>query len=123
MIPSALTMLVMMLAAYRLTRLVGWDDFPLARKTRAWATGETWTDDGAEVELPGKTPDSNVEGIRVAYSRPLLAHLVHCPFCVGFWISLATYLAWLTAPTVTMYGMMPFAISGAVGLVAKNLDP
>lgn len=144
-----------MFAGYRLTRFVGWDEWPPIAKLRAWAIGERWvaTDplralaedpgwasaavepgkperlselargDGDELELPGKQPSSHVSDVRPAYDRPLLAHLIHCPFCLGWWISLGMYGAWLAAPRGTMYAMAPFAISGLVGLVAKNLDP
>ncbi len=102
MIPSGLELLVLVLAAYRITRLVGWDDFPLAARARAWATGE---------------------GSDGTFERPVLEHFLTCPFCIGFWISLAVYGAWLSAPTPTLYAMTPFAISASVGLIAKNLDP
>lgn len=138
MIPSATTFAILALAAYRLTRLVGWDDFPLAARLRAWAIGERWiaatleapagTDDlirayalDPDTSLPGKTPPSEVADVRPAYDRPTLAHLVHCPFCIGWWISLATWVAWVAWHPVA-YGLVPFAISGAVGLIAKNLD-
>lgn len=96
---------MLVLAAYRLTRLVGWDDFPLVKRIREWLTGppvmaeDDWT-----------------------YKRPMLEHFLTCPFCVGFWISLAVYVAWLSVPRPTLYAMTPLAISGAVGLIAKNLD-
>lgn len=103
MTPSWIELALLVLGSYRLTRLVGWDEFPLAARIRARAIGE--------------------EGFEPTYRRPTLAHLVHCPFCLGWWISLAAYLAWLVAPTATLYALAPLAISGAVGLVAKNLDP
>jgi hypothetical protein len=153
--PSVFVALIIGLSAYRLTRLAGWDDFPLALKIRDWIIGTRWiakghvyrlpnggelttvheldagavadldaeviSDRNAEVELPGKQPPSEVEGVRPAYDRPTLAHLVHCPYCVGFWISLAHVAAWY-AWHPTIYVMFPFAVSGFVGLVAKNLD-
>lgn len=73
-------------------------------------------------ELPGKQPTSEVSQVRAAYDRPLLAHLVHCPFCLGWWVSLAVYIAWLLEPRWTLYAVAPFALSGAVGIIAKNLD-
>lgn len=154
MIPSPLVLLILILAAYRLTRLGGWDDFPLAAKIRAAVIGERWVPDiptlvetgerlplvpsesegvvkipgpgnffidGGEIPLPGKQPSSEADAVRPAYSRPTLAHLVHCPFCLGWWVSLATWLVWLAWEPV-LYGLVPLAISGAVGLLAKNLD-
>lgn len=155
MIPSPWIGVVLVFAVYRLTRLIGWDDFPLAYKVRAWVIGERWipiepighietiervgndlraegtlTPEGARrlagfsgepPSLPGKQPPSEVENVRPAYDRPTLAHLVHCPFCLGWWVSLATYLAWLAWDPV-LYGLAPLALSGAVGLLAKNLD-
>lgn len=125
MIPSPWIAVVLALAAYRWTRLAGWDDFPPIYKLRAWAIGETWIPKfppAPDPDLPGKQPSSEVPMLRPAYSRPLLAHLVHCPFCVGWWISLATYSAWLLWPHATMYVAAPFALSGVVGLVSKNWD-
>lgn len=144
--PSVFVALIIALSAYRWTRLVGWDDFPLAAKIRAWVIGEHWVqetwahnlavapwladapsepaepdDEPATVRLPGKQPPSEADGVRPAYDRPTLAHLIHCPFCVGWWISLAHVLAWYAWHPIA-YGMLPFAVSGFVGIVAKNLD-
>jgi hypothetical protein len=122
--PSAWQFVVLTLAAYRLTRLAGWDEFPLAAKTRAWVTGLRWVPDEAdqEIVLPGKSPGSEVPTVRPAYDRPIIAHLVSCPFCIGAWISFAVYGAWLGGGRITLIALTPFAISGAVGLLAKNLD-
>lgn len=56
------------------------------------------------------------------YRRPLLEEFLSCPFCLGFWVSLVVYGCWLAAARPTLYAVTPFAISGAVGLLAKNLD-
>lgn len=137
--PSPFVALIIALAAFRLTRLAGWDDFPLAVKIRAWATGEHWVRienvpegaekvegtqrvDAAELGIPGKLPYSPVGSVRPAYRRPVIEHLVRCPWCIGFWICVGTWLAWLAWHDV-IYGMAPFALSSFVGLTAKNLDP
>lgn len=147
MIPSLWVGLALVFAAYRLVRLAGWDEFPLALKIRAWIIGETWVTvhavpegaekaadtgrvDPAELGLPGKQPTSEVAEVRPAYARPTLAHLFHCPFCIGFWISTAVYYGWvaagapgrIAATSPLFYVLVPFAISGAVGIIAKNLD-
>lgn len=106
MIPDGLPLLILILGAYRLTRLVGWDEFPLVAKLRDRVTGKRGVEGGVEY-----------------HERPVLEHFLTCPFCVGFWISAAVYVAWLSAPRPTLYAVTPFAISGAVGLIAKNLDP
>lgn len=126
------------LGVFRILRLVSWDEFPLAVKVRAWVIGERWVAvdpapgvekvegtgrvDPAELGLPGKQPTSEVAEVRPAYDRPTLAHLVHCPFCMGWWLSLAVYFAWVWEPKWTLVVMAPFAISGVVGVVAKNWD-
>lgn len=91
---------VLILGSFRLTRLVGWDDLPPVARARAW--------------LLGARPNGT-------YRRPLLAHFVHCPFCVGFWIGLAVIVSWwLWTPVVII--LAPFALNTIVGLTAKNLD-
>jgi hypothetical protein len=124
LVPPPYAFFLLALGAYRLTRLGGWDDWPPIYRLRAFVIGEEWVpDEGAAPELPGKTPDSEVADVRPSYRRPLLAHLVHCPFCLGWWVSLGCYLAYLLAGRWALVALAPFAISGAVGLVAKNLDP
>lgn len=103
MIPGPWTGAVLTLAVFRLVRLAGWDDFPLAVRLRAVLLGQ---DD------PGKP----------SYRRPVVAELLHCPFCVGWWFSLLVYLAWIWQPRDVLYACAPLALSGAVGLIAKNWD-
>lgn len=112
MIPSAWTGLVMALGVYRICRLIGWDDLPPVVRVRAMATGETVYYD----------PTKGKGEIR-RYDRPLLEHFITCPFCLGFWLSLAAYLAWVFEPRWTLYFLAPWALAAAVGLIAKRLDP
>lgn len=114
-IPSPWVGVVLALAAFRLTRLVGWDELPPVVAARKWVLGESVR----AFSRPAHQPDEYV----YAYRRPLLAALVHCPFCLGFWISLATYVAWALEARWTLCVCVPLALSAAVGLIAKNLDP
>lgn len=93
-IPSPWVAAILTLGTFRLLRLLAWDEFPLVLRAREWLLRD----------------------------RSLLAALWTCPFCLGFWLSLAVYLLWLWQPTGTLYGAAPFALSGVVGLIAKNLD-
>jgi hypothetical protein len=45
-----------------------------------------------------------------------------CPWCAGFWISVAWWVAWLINDEWTLWAATPWAISAVVGLTAKNLD-
>jgi hypothetical protein len=114
-IPSPWVALVLVLAAFRLTRLVGWDDLPPVARARARALGES--------VVARSRPAGQDDEYVYLYRRPLLAHLVHCAFCLGFWAAVVVYVAWLLEPRPTLYVCAPFAIGAAVGLIAKNLDP
>lgn len=111
MIPHALVALVLVLGVFRIVRLIGWDDLPIVESFRTWVTGRT-------------VYYNSTEGGEVyQHRRPLLAKFIECPWCVGAWVSLGAYLAWVFEPRWTIYFLMPWALSAAVGLLAKNLDP
>lgn len=46
-----------------------------------------------------------------------------CPWCAGFWVTLAWWAAWLLEPHYTVVVAVPWALSLLVGLTARNLDP
>lgn len=121
MIPSPWIAVVLALGVYRLCRLVGWDDFPPVAATRAWLVGQRVVTVGTGNQQMGLTATDPDE--TVSFARPLLEQFLHCPFCVGFWLGLAAYGAWLWEPRWTLYALFPLALNAAVGLTAKNLDP
>lgn len=120
LIPSAWVAVVLALGCYRLSRLVGWDDFPPVQAARDWVTGRHVTTTGSGNQQMGLT--GGIEEV-VRYRRPLLEDFLHCAFCAGFWICLLAYGAWLLEPRWTLYALFPFALNGASALIAKNLDP
>ena len=112
-IPGPWAFLILALAVMRICRYLGWDTFPPIARARDWATGAEWQTNGADsAEEPGYW----------TYRRPLLHELLSCAFCAGAWISLAFYAAWLVWPRGTLYVAVPFALSAAVGLIAKTWD-
>lgn len=123
MIPTPWVFVLLALVAYRLTRLLGWDDFPPIEKARNWILG-------ANVQVRSR-PAGAEDAYLTVYRRQLLAKLVHCAFCLGWWVALAVYLVWALAghpyaepvESWMFYVGMPFALAAAVGLIAKNLDP
>ncbi|MDR7492182.1 MAG: DUF1360 domain-containing protein [Armatimonadota bacterium] len=98
------------LGGYRLTRLLAWDAFPPVARLRERLLG-------LRRDLPPSAAMADM------YRRPLLAELVACPFCLGAWVSLALWGAWLLEPAGTLIAMTPLALSAVIGLVARNLDP
>lgn len=125
--PGGLAFVLLLLAAFRLTRLVGWDD--LTRRPRAWLCGMG----DVEYERVAELVDGyEAEGLDAWQRRErelpprrrfYLAKLIHCPWCVGFWISAVVWLAWLAWPDGTVGVAVPFALSAGVGLIARNGDP
>lgn len=121
MIPSPWTSLVLVLAVHRLCRLVGWDHLAILEKIRAWITGEHATNSGSTNARMGLTSE-RVE-VQVAYRRPFFAELFGCPYCLSVWIGSAVYVAWYFEPWWAVTILAAPALSSAVGIVSRWLDP
>ena len=105
--PDWWALLLLALAAFRVYRLIGEDT--ILDRPRRWALrlGNDWQKQGDRVP-PGYREKWGV--------------FITCPWCAGFWISLAWWAAWLAWPGWTLWAATPWAISAVVALVAKNLD-
>jgi hypothetical protein len=107
-IPSPFELVLLALAAMRLTRLIGWDS--ITDPIRSRITGHHHGGHKA-----GKRPGAR-------WDKPQWMLFLTCPWCLGFWVSGVVWGAWLVWPTATLIACTPFAISAVVGLVVKNLD-
>jgi len=103
--PTPFVFLLICLAAFRTTRIVGWDTV-----TDVWRRRLTGLGDWGGGELP---PD---------YRRGLDSFL-HCPYCLGFWISLVWFAFYEIDPTSATIVAWPLAVSAAIGIIAKQFDP
>lgn len=125
MIPWTLTCVILALATTRLVRLVGWDDISAGVRERI--TGLTdlayneWAETIWTAQQNGHDPWERI-GVPISRRRFYLAKLMRCPWCVGFWLSIAVYWAWFFWPYATLTVVAPFALSEVVGLIAKHLD-
>jgi uncharacterized protein DUF1360 len=113
-IPSPWVGLVLALGTFRVVRLIGWDDWPYAKRLREWAGGRNERNQGEALFA---------DDPRGTYRRPVVAKFLSCPWCVGFWVGCGVYVAWLEEPKWTLYVLAAFALNAAVGLIARNLDP
>lgn len=48
---------------------------------------------------------------------------ITCPWCAGFWLSVAWWLAWVAWPHWTLVVAVPLAISAVLALIEINLGP
>lgn len=100
---TALSFVILALAAHRVTRLIGWDS--ITSTLRARLIG--YSDDGKRNRWPA--------------NHPKIGEFVHCPWCLGFWVCLAWYLAYRQWPEGTIIVAVPFALSDAVGFAESSL--
>lgn len=104
-IPDWWVFLLLALAAFRVFRLISEDT--ILDRPRAWLLGYGDWQEGQQ--LP--------KSYRVKWGE-----WVTCPWCAGFWVSLAWWGAWIVWPHATTVVAVPWAISTIVALAAKNLD-
>jgi Protein of unknown function (DUF1360) len=96
--------LILVLGAYRLWMLVAKDAITAPWRTRVLG----YEDTGARNRWPNP--------------HKRLAEFVHCPWCLGFWISLACAAAYYEWPHATRLALAPFAISAALALISVCFD-
>jgi hypothetical protein len=100
-IPGWWEALLLALAAWRVFHLIAFDD--LLDRPRRYVTrlSPSWHAEG----------DATGERYREG-----LAGFLTCPFCLGFWITIAVWAAWLVFPTETVWVAVPLALNaGLVG--------
>lgn len=90
-VPDSWEFVLLALASYRVWRLVALD--VLLDRPRDWA----WS------------------------RAPAVAAFATCPWCSGWWISVAAWIAWVAAPTFSVWASVPLALSAVVGF-ASTLD-
>ena len=107
-VPDWWSFTLLALAAYRTWRLLAEDE--ILDRPRRWALrlGEDWEKDGDPV------PDN----YRVDWGLFLM-----CPWCCGFWISIAWWAAWQATEKWTLVVAVPLALSAVVGFQRGKLDP
>lgn len=136
---TALWLIVTALAAYRVTRLLIRDDFPPVMAVRSWLLdrwpGDLTVFDPSEVDVRAMTvhatgvpvapiEDDDLGTLFVAVAPHWIGNLIECPWCLGFWVSLAAVvgLYYLGDQTWFQVAAAAFATSAVVGLLWST-DP
>lgn len=105
---SGLDLLVLVLGSYRLWMLVAKDTItePIRQRVLGYSLGA----------------DGKYHRNRWPKARKKTGEFVHCPWCAGWWISLAATLAYYEWPHATRLVLAPFAISAGLAIVAVTFD-
>lgn len=101
---SGVRLAVQAAAAYRITRLIQEDQLP----PLPW--------------LRQRMNDAMVAAVPPGRLSTELVYMVNCPWCLGFWVSVAVLAADAIAPRVWRPLATALALSAAVGLARTKLD-
>lgn len=101
-------LLLLTLAAYRLWMLAAHDT--IAERWRERFLGYSLGDDGKYHRNRWPTP------------RKRLGEFLHCPWCLGFWISLAAVAGFYAWPHAIRWILLPFAVSAGLALISVCFD-
>ena len=113
-------LLILVFGAYSFTRLVVTDSFPWAAKPREWIF-DRFPPVGHVTER--KIEREGIISMRTAngwyvQSGHWLGEMLSCPWCAGFYVSLAVSVAYLFAPVATLAVLFPMALRASVGVIA-----
>jgi hypothetical protein len=100
-IPNWYELALLALAAWRTFHLIAFDDILDRPRRHVTRLNKTWKQEG----------DATGEKYREG-----LANFITCPYCMGFWVSVAVWAAWLVFPTETVWVAVPLALNaGLIG--------
>ena len=98
-------LLILILAAWRLTSLLSSETGPFAILDRLrYAAGVRYDNQG------------------IPFGKNELAKGLVCPWCLSVWTGVAFGLAWLLWPAVTVFVALPLAVSGGVVVVHSIVE-
>lgn len=106
-VPGPWSAILLALASYRIWKLLAEDSILDTPRHRLVRLPDDWQEGRA---LPKDY-------------RYKLAEFINCPWCFGFWISIAVWILWQIDEHWTTVFAVPFAISAALGFSRARLDP
>ena len=112
MMPSLGVVVVLALAAFRLTRLATTDT--ITDPWRGWLFRWAW-----DAENPTDDGDGHMVPTARAGWRTWAWTLATCQWCLGVWLALGVYAGWRWGGDVARAVVVVFAIAGAQGALAQ----
>lgn len=115
MLPPLAIVVVLGLAAFRITRICTTDTIsdPIRERFYRWA----WDEENPQII--GERPNQQIAPRPRAAWRTWLYELATCQWCLGVWWSVAVYCAWRWGGDVALSILAVLAIAGAQGMIAR----
>lgn len=114
-------LLILALAIYSITRLITTDS--IINRQRDWFY-DRFPHEGYQSKRKPKRGTSTIisGGIYYVTKGHKLGELVHCPWCMGFWVSAAAFAAFVAWPIGTTFVLVPLALRVIPGMIQSVID-
>lgn len=113
-------LLILALGIYSLTRLITTDS--IVDRQRVWFYNK-FPHEGFQTKIRPTRGQFIVTGdhyyVTVGHK---LGDLVYCPWCMGFWVSLALFAAFVAWPVVTTFLLVPLALRVIPGVIESVIN-
>lgn len=114
--------LILLFGTISITRLAVSDTFPPILKVRNWVLQRfPFAGHMSDRPFPGH---KNIQtgSMYVAQETTWIGALLHCPYCIGFWISLVVTVAWVLFSTTTLWVCTVMALRWITGAALNRFD-
>lgn len=113
-------LLILALGIYSITRLITKDS--IIDRQREWFYNK-FPHEGFTTRIRPTRGEFIVTGdhyyVTVGHK---LGEVVHCPWCMGFWVSGAVFLAFWAWPVTTVFLLVPMALRVIPGMIESVID-
>jgi hypothetical protein len=114
-------LLILSFGAYSITRLIVTDDFPMFAKPRKWLHHRFPYEGMQDPQKPVRGKSTRSGPVFYVTEGHWLGELTHCPWCMGWWVSLAAVVGYWFVPEIVLIGLLPFALRAVVGIIASKV--
>lgn len=112
---------IMSFGAYSITRLIVTDDFPMFAKPRKWLHHRFPYEGMQPTVRPLRGKVTRAGSTYYVTEGHWIGELTHCPWCMGWWISLAAVAGYWVKPYWTLAILFPFALRAVIGNIAARV--